>query len=468
MSEDYGQPMDVTSTSVASQFERAVPHDLAAERCLLASLLLDCSKIPEYQARTPKPAFFQPDHQVIFEVSCDVYREKKDLDPVILSAALQARKLLEEVGGMVYLGEILNAVPSTAHIEHYHAIVMEHYRWRLMIEQADNLLRSAYAPRKEAAAIEAARKMAAGFADISAGGSIANVVTIGEAVRNAYDAIGKTETLLPFCFADLDEATGGAGPGEMIIVGARPSMGKSTLLRQIGLRSGKAGIPTALISVEEGEAKIGRNTLSALSSVENKRIRGGKDFLPEEWSALQIGVEQAQGIPWWITNRHRTMAQIYAFVHMMKAKYGVVRFLVDYLQKIPGVEGRDRFEKVTNASLQLSELFQQTQTQGIVAVQLSRALGSRDDKRPTMFDIRESGQIEQDADAILMLHREDYYHIQDPEYVPKQVAEIIIEKFRDSARGLVVKLRSDLRFQRFDDLSAVAKMADQAQQDLIP
>ncbi len=457
------EPME--SANVASQFDRLPPSNIDAEMCVLASLMLEPAKIPEYAQIIPEPAFFQADHQIIFRWIREGYRQRKALDPIILREVMDRAGVLEGVGGIAYLAHILNTVPSAAHLEHYTGIVLEKYRLRQLIEAANKVLRTVYHPACEERSQEIARAYSLEMADIAAGGADRDVQMLGDVVKEVYGQLDKgQQPLYPFGYADLDHATGGGGLGEMIIVGARPSMGKSTLLRQMWLRAGIMGIPSLYISHEESTFKIGRNLLSSVANVENQKLRKGRtELLKEEWDAVGEGVNQLMGLPLYVTSRHRRMSAIYAVVHAMKAKHGIVRVFQDYLQRIPGLPGKDRFEKVTNASLMLSELFKDTNTNGVVACQLNRALGGRDDKRPTMTDLRESGQIEQDADGIAMLHREDYYHIGDKDYRPTQEAELILEKWRDSARGQVVKLHSDLKFQRFEDANPLAALPPQVE-----
>lgn len=444
---------NATNTAYEAQFDKMPPASHEAECCFLASLMLEPEHIPEFSQAVPQESFFSADHEIIYEVIVSYYSNHKALNTVLIREELNRRGLLADVGGTAAIGEIICMVPSAAHVKHYAEIILEKWRLRRLIKQANRLLRAAYAPSREDQSVEMARDVAGKLTEIASGGTDRDVQLIGDVAQEVYRQIGASESpLMPFGIRDLDKATGGTGSGEMIVIGARPSMGKSILAKQLGIRSAQAGIPTLLVSLEEGVLKIGRNLLSSTSSVENNLIRSGQ-MDEAEWAAVAVGVQALCGIPLYITQKHRKVSDIYGVVHAMKAKYGIRRVIIDYLQRIPGLPGKDRFEKVTNASLFLSELSKEADVNLIVLSQLSRALSTRDDKRPTMTDLRESGQIEQDADGILLLHREDYYHSEDRKYSPTEIAELKIEKFRDGVRGGVIHMASRMKYQRFDDLS---------------
>lgn len=427
------------------------PNNPDAECSLLASLMLcdsDAGTFAECLALVNRESFYTEDHGKIFDVIAGIFTAGRKIDAVSVRAELQRAKLLEEVGGTAYLAKILESIPSWHHASEYARILREQWQLRESIRIGNEMIRAAYAPGAEAREILERSQGHIGKSIASAAGGARKISEILVGVREQL--CSGLESLISSGFPAIDAVGGGVGLGEMFLVGARPSMGKSTLLRQICLRSAKAGIPTLLISLEEGEAKIGRNILAAESMVENRRLRTGKDLGPEQWREIDDGIMRLASAPLFITDRTRSLSDVRAEIAIGVARHKIQIVAVDYLQRI-SAPGKDRYERVSNASQGLSFAFKDFNVAGWVAVQLNRSLEQRDDKHPTMSDIRESGTIEQDADGILFLHREDYYHLHESGYQPNEIAELGVAKWRDSVRGRVIKLRSNLRFQCFED-----------------
>jgi replicative DNA helicase len=223
------------------------------------------------------------------------------------------------------------------------------------------------------------------------------------------------------------------------------------MVKQTALRLACSGVPAAIISLEEQKPKIGRNILAAEARVENHKLRRPSSLSEQEWHEVDEGITRLGGVPLYLVDRARRLPDIAAELTLLVASHGVRMVVVDYLQRVQA-GGRDAYERAGLASVGLSDLFKDLNVAGFVPVQLNRNPEGRDDKRPTMADLRDSGQLEQDADGILFLHREDYYHSGDPAYVPTGVAELSIGKWRDGVRGKVVKLQSNLKYQTFQDV----------------
>lgn len=433
--------------------ESLPPHDIEAEMALVASLCIgDAAVRAAIRATVCRDDFFQADHQIMFDVVCDLIDADKPVDTLTLRAELDRRGLLAEIGGTPYLAQILGSVPSHHHGDHYAEIVRERAMRRRIIEVAADLTQQAYLPPKLANGDEIAQHGAERLSKLMATGRAAEYWTLADAVQEFYEGLERKESpLLTTGYAALDVKVGGVGEGETVIIAARPSMGKSTLLRQMAVRIAKREIPVGFISLEESSRKIARNVLSAECQIENRKLRAG-NLCQEEWEPVAHGVAALSKLPFYGSKTcARRIQDIRALVTQWVSRHGIKVLFLDYLQLVRAY-GEKRYEEVTNASMELTQIVKDFGLRAFFAAQLNRGVEGRDDKRPSMRDLRESGQIEQDADGIIFLHREDYYHIADQNYFPDHKAELIVAKFRDSARGDVVTLGSDLRYQTFTDI----------------
>lgn len=442
----------IADPPLSAQFDRLPPYDQAAEQCLLASVIIDPRCLAEVAALVGAQDFYQIDHQIIWGVIASMVQGQKPIDVVTLRAELVSRDQFEEIGGAAYLAQLFNTVPSAAHANHYAGIVKEKSMLRQLIAASNDALRDAYAPHVGGSVSDVIASAVTRLGQIVSSSNSTRITPLEVVADDVYTDLGRSDVghLEPTGFADLDAQLGGIAPGEMIIVAARPSMGKSTLARGIAWRRAKQGLPTGIVSLEESKEKIARNIFSAESSVENQRIRR-KQLTSDDWSRLGTSMIAMAGKPLFIADRSFRLNTIKAVVAEMVARFKVRMVLLDYLQRVQ-TEGRDRFSKVTEASLGICEMLKDLNVAGVVLSQLNRAVEGREDKRPGMSDLRESGQIEQDADGIIFIHREDYYHIDEPAYAPNRTVELSIAKMRDGVRGGTVKLESSLNFQRFDDV----------------
>ena len=438
---------------MTDSFDRLPPHSLDAEIALIGSMAIDRSVIPESRT-VGRDAFYSADNQIIFGVLLDLYDRGGGIDPLVIREELIRRGLHDEIGGSKYLAQILNAVPSSAHFAQYAAIVLDRHHRRCLIAMGNQILRDAYEPSGANDAHELIGECASKLAEMAAGTATKNdVESIGDILGRVRAELENGGTpLVPTCFDAIDNEAGGIGMGELWLLGARPSMGKSTLAKQIALRCAMAGVGAFVVSLEEGKEKIGRNLIASEARVENKRMRLGR-LGPSDWESIDPAIQRMASLPLYATDRARTAEQIRSMVTWAVTTKDVKLVIIDYLQLI-NAGGRTIYEQTGAASRFVAELAKSLKVAVLCPVQLNRAVEHRDDKRPGMADLRDSGQIEQDADGILFLHREDYYHLDDATYSPTHEAEVICAKFRDGARGGIVKLRSQLKYQTFTDLAS--------------
>jgi replicative DNA helicase len=436
-----------------TEFDRLPPHSIEAERCLIASAILDADVYSDVSLTISRDSFYSADHQLIWSIISSLRDSGRSVDAVILREELSKRQQLDEIGGLPYIVQILNSVPSSAHGHHYAEIVRDKALLRRLIDLSNKTLRMCYAPTERPAedvvlqCVDEFGKVAINATDTRA------PIHISEAVHGEFERLQKKDTdrFLTYGLKPIDDSLGSPEPGELIVVGARPSMGKSTLLRTMALHIANAGVPVAFISLEEGRSKVSRNFISATGGIENHALRR-KQLSEKSWKDAADSVGRIASLPIYFTDRARTTSQIRASISTMKAKYGVQIVIVDYLQRITGSKQRTNYERTSEISLELSDMTKTMDVVMMVAAQLRRMDPSKKNHIPDMDDLRDSGQIEQDADVIMFLNREDYWNQKNENYEQNHIADLHVAKCRDGQRGRPIKLKSELQYQRFVEI----------------
>lgn len=441
--------------SIAEQFDKMVPSSQDAEMAALASAIIDAGAAGEVFAIVGPEDFFDEENKKLCRIVKTMRREQRSCDAVTVYDELI--KVMPEPAAKDFLGRVLLSVPSHCQASEYAKIVLEMSKLRGMIRVANEILRGAYA-RADANKIIGWASTA--ISRISSSGNDGTHI-MRDIIRTVLDELSSPDhgPLLQTGFARLDEALGGGiAPGELFILGARPSMGKSVLAKQIALRVAKRAVPVMFYSMEEGSGKIGRNLLADGSNVENRTLRLG-NITADEIRRVGESANALQGLPIIVNDRLANADQIHSHLSAMIAKHGVKLVILDYLQLLDA-GGRTDFEQATFASKAVAKMIRDLKIPGLVTAQLNRQVEHRDSTKPRMTDLRSTGQIEQDADFIGLLHREDYYHIKEPGYQMDHTAEIAIVKARDGERGQVVYLGCEMRYQRFTDIQTPATAGD--------
>jgi replicative DNA helicase len=436
---------------LAAQFDRLPPSSVDAEMCLLASMMLDNSIVPVVCGTVDRESFYQTDHQIIFDVLVKLHEQGRPVDAVILRNELLRRQLLDEVGGAQYLGRLFDQVPSAAHAPHYAKIVADKYLLRRLIQISNDGLRDGYGAN-DAEPSELIARQAAQLANAATRNAAADYVSMDEAIADTWKQLTSGGiSIIPTGIDALDADVAGLAAGEMVYLAARPSMGKSAMAKQIVRSIARSGVAVGYFSFEESISKIVRNSLSAEAAIDNKLLRNSSNLGEYQWNALEDAKPRLAGLPIYMTRRCRRPEEIRNMVALWKAKHDVRVIVLDHIGWV-NADGKTPYERASNASREVAETIKEMNVAGLVLAQLNRGVTARDDKRPTMSDLRDAGRLEEDADGIVMLHREDYYHLDDGDYQPTQIAELIIAKWRDSERGIVVKVKSDMAYQRFEAL----------------
>lgn len=449
---------DIRRDWLEHQFERLPPHAIEAERCVLSALMLcgdDRATFAKTRSGLTREAFYQADHQIIFDVVIGLFDAGKPIDTVIVREELKRRGMLEDVGGVAHLAQLLDALPSAAHGPHYASIVIEKYRLRCLIAAANGLLTAAHAPASEDRSSDLAMKFAGELATIGASGQ-AHIISSMRDMVSAYidsrtdpSAGGRQ---LPTGLTDLDDVIGGLRKGQYTIVGGRPSMGKSQLIKQLLTNLAERGIPCGLIAVEEDKGKITENLLSRFSGVDNWRLAEDR-AQREDWVAVTSAVPRLEGLPIYVVDTAFSLTDVVACAHQLVHRHKCEVIIVDHLHLIDGqLPSANRNQEVSAISRALKMMFRQLGVAGVVTAQLNRGgdAAASASRKPVLKDLRDSGSLEQDGDLILLLHREDYYHYADEGYRATDQLELVVAKNK-SGRMAVVNLFFDGTHQRVID-----------------
>lgn len=436
---------------------RLPPQNLDAERGVLGSVLLMPEAIDEV-AEVIRPEYFYSEaHQKIFQAIHHLFENNvKGIDGVTLANELQRRNELEEVGGAMYLTEILEAVPHAAHVKYYSSIVREKWMQRTLIYACTEILSDSYELTTEIDDLlqNAERKIFSIVEQQEGGGNL----FIGDILMDAFtrieermskegDVSGTTTG-----FSDLDAHTTGLQPTELIILAARPSMGKTALVCNVAEGVARSGKGVLLFSLEQSNLELAERFLCITAKVNGHDLRAG-NLDSEQRDKLMEASDELSRMPLYIDDKPgRTMGQIAALSRRLHRKSPLGVIIIDYLQLVePDDKGTPREQQIAGISRRLKFLAKELRVPVIALAQLNRGVELREDKRPRLADLRESGAIEQDADMVMFLHRPDAY---DPEDRPGE-AEVVIAKHRSGPTG-IVRLTWRKEFMRFEDYSPMA------------
>ncbi len=435
---------------------RIPPQNLEAERAVLGAMLLNSEAVGIALELLDTYSFYAPEHQKIFSAIKELFLEDKAIDLVTVSGKLRDKSLLEEIGGIDYLSEIAEVVPSPSNVRHYAEIVRDKFVLRELIKVSDKIMSQCYEPdidakelldRAEQMIFEIAQEKERGRELLRAGDIVKQVITKIDELYHRQEMV----TGIPTGLIELDKLTSGLHPGDLIIVAARPSMGKSALVTTIAeYVAVEKKIPVAFFSIEMSAEQVTQRLICSIARVDAHKLRTG--FIPvSDWPKLTMAAERIGEAPLYIDDSSGlSVLELRAKARRMKSRYGIGLIVVDYLQIMRGfgrVESRQ--QEISQISRSLKLLAKELNVPVIAVSQLSREVEKREDKRPRLSDLRESGSLEQDADLVLMLMREEYYH---PTEENKNMAELIVAKHRNGPTG-TIKLAFIKEYARFENLA---------------
>lgn len=418
-----------------------LPHDLLAEQAVLGSIFLDPDKIHIASEYLTKDSFFKPSHGMLFNIMQELSDKGEPIDPVSVKSALDSSGQFELVGGMAFLASLINAVPTSAHIEHYSKVIAEKSRARKVIEDLSQSISNVYDGKIDLNEILSQTEQ--------------NLSTISneqkKGFRTIIDVIDSTQSILDersqkvgdvtgtsTGFTDFDQITTGLHEDNLIIIAARPAMGKTAfalnIAQNVAKNSDKA---VAIFSLEMGAESLVERMLSAEGLIPSYHVRTG-NLTESEWRRMisaqerlargKIFIDDTAGIK---ISEIRSKAK-----KLAQENGGLGLIVIDYLQLIEGRGRENRQQEVSEISRQLKIIAKELKVPVIALSQLSRGVDQRNDKRPILSDLRESGSIEQDADIVAFLYREAYYK-RDEQEEPDNVTELILEKNRHGSLGTV-------------------------------
>lgn len=420
--------------------DRIPPQNLEAEQAVLGAILLDGDALITAMERIISDDFYRGAHQRIFSAMIEISDGNEPVDLVTLTARLQDKKQLEEVGGISYLSELANAVPTAANVDYYAQIVKEKSILRRLIRTATQIVTNGYSGGEEVGVLLSDAEQR--IMEISQDRSGAGFIPIKDVLMDVFDRVeflynhkGGT-TGIRSGFHDLDKMTSGFQRSDLIIVAARPSVGKTAFALNIAQNvSVREKETVAIFSLEMGASQLVQRMICAEANVDAGRIRTGY-LESDDWEKLTMAIGSLSEANIYIDDSPSvTVADIRAKCRRLKKEKGLGMILIDYLQLIHGRgKGDNRQQEVSEISRTLKQIARELDVPVIALSQLSRGVEQRQDKRPMMSDLRESGSIEQDADIVAFLYRDDYY---DKESEKKNIIEIIIAKQRNGPVGTV-------------------------------
>ena len=467
---------------------RHVPYDIEIEQALLGAILVDNQALERVSAQLKAEHFYDPLHQRLFEVmSQSIERGGMVLTPLTVHAAMKNDPGLQEVGGHGYLAGLAQATPAMPNVRDYARILHDLAVRRSLIHIGEDIVNTAYeAPHDNPpqTQIETAEKALYAVSETSKYGQ--GPLDFAESLRLAVESAQKAQARggkisgVTTGFNDIDSLLGGFQPSDLLILAGRPGMGKTALGTNISFHAARhwmqdvadglelpRGGPVLFFSLEMAAQQLSARILSEQTEIEMWKLRNGK-FSDSEWDKLVLTTQDLTNLPLFIDDTGGiSIAQIAARARRMKREKNIGMIVTDYLQLVePSRRAENRVQEITEVTKGLKTLAKELNVPVLALSQLSRGVDARDDKRPVLSDLRESGSIEQDADVVMFVYREEYYlKTREPEpgspdhakWLEKcerahRRAEVLVEKHRHGATNKV-ELFFDDRFTRFSDLA---------------
>jgi len=448
--------METKGVTSSVSLEKVPPQNLEAERAVLGAMLLDKEAIPKVLQIIPSPdSFYSEIHQLIYKGIIGLFNKGKPVDLVALREEFRKQGKLRQVGGSAYLADLVNGVPTIANVGYYAQIVREKQILRDLLKASYSISSLAYEDSMDLDVIlDKAQSL---IFKVTQQRIKTSFVHIKETLKEVFDRV---ETLcekkehvtgIPTGFIELDRLTSGFQPSDLIVVAGRPSIGKTSFVLNIAQYVGtRARIPVVIFSLESAKEQLVERMLCAEARVDTQKLRTG--FLSEkDWSRLTDAAGLLADAPIYIDDTpNMSVLELRAKARQLKAEHGIKMVIVDYLQLMEGDRQlENRQQQISEISRSLKALAKELQVPVVAISQLSRAVEQRQDKRPLLSDLRESGAIEQDADVVLSLYRESYY-TRRPE--DEGTAEVIINKQRHGPVGKI-QLTFIKEYARFENLA---------------
>ena len=417
------------------------PHDEDAEQAVLGSMLTDNDAVMAAVEVLKEDAFYREDNKIIYQAILNLYSKSEPIDIITLKDELESMGKFEQVGGFEYLASLPDKVPTTANVQKYIKIVEEKSVLRNLIKTANEIIELGYNPTEDVEDImDGAEKK---IFDIMQSKNTKSYTPIKDVLVESFTNLEKLYnqkqhvTGVPTQFYDLDDKTAGLHGSEFILVAARPAMGKTAFALNIATNAAlRANVPVAIFSLEMSKDQLVNRMLCSEAMVDSNKVRTGK-LDEEDWTKLAEAIGPLSEAGVYIDDTPGiSVMEIRTKCRKLKMEKNIGLVVIDYLQLISGSNKRNgsREQEISEISRSLKVLAKELNVPVIALSQLSRAVEQRDDHRPMLSDLRESGAIEQDADIVMFLYRDDYYNKESAE---KDIAEVIIAKQRGGSTGTV-------------------------------
>jgi replicative DNA helicase len=433
--------------------DRLPPHNIEAEQSVIGSLLIDRDAIIRVAAMLKADDFYHGANGTIYQAILDLYNRREPTDFVTLTDELQRRERLDQVGGVAYLSSLLNAVPTAVHIEYYGKIVERTATLRRLIDAGAQIVSIGYRDGIDVEdALDASERA---IFDVSQRRTTRDFQSIADVLERFFDQIDYMQQNrgalvgVPTGYSDLDKLTGGLQKSDLVIIAARPSIGKTAFA--LGMAYGAAvlhGKTVGIFSLEMSAEQLVQRLLSTETGVDSHRLRLGQ-IDDHEWDRIsrafgrlaeaQIYIDDSAGL---------SVMELRSKTRRLQAERGLDMLVIDYLQLMQGRRSENRVQEISEISRGLKGIARELNVPVIALSQLSRAVETRADHHPLLSDLRESGSIEQDADVVMFIYREEVY---DENTENKGIAEISVAKHRNGPVGKV-NLRFFQKTARFADL----------------
>ena len=443
------------SFSGPSRETKIPPQNVEAERSVLGAMLIDTEAIGIAVEIIDEACFYEDVHRKIYLSMIDLYSNRKNVDLITLSDKLRNDGLLESIGGVSYLAQIIDFVPTSANIEYYAHIVKERSVQRQLIKSATQIISESYEPGTTVdELVDRAEKL---IFEIAVSRERQKSIHIKEIIKDSIETIDQLYqrkehvTGIATGFEEFDRMTSGLQESDLIIIAGRPSMGKSSLaISMAEFAAVQKKLPVAFFSLEMSKEQLVQRLLCSHARVDAHKVRSG--FLsPSDWPKLTAAAGKLSAAPIFIDDTPAISAlELRAKARRLKSNYDVKLIVLDYLQLMrSSTRSESRQQEISEISRSLKALARELDIPVIAISQLSRAVESRQDHRPQLSDLRESGAIEQDADLVVLLMREEYYN---PTEENRGIADCIIAKQRNGPVG-TIKLTFIKEYMRFENLA---------------
>ncbi|NLE45660.1 MAG: replicative DNA helicase [Chloroflexi bacterium] len=419
--------------------DKMVPHNVEAEEAVLGSLLIDPEALFGVSSFLKPDDFYIQKNAWIYEVILALHERRDPVDFVTLCDELERRGQLDEVGGAAYVTRLINAVPSAINVAAYGHITEHAAIRRRLISAASQIAQLAYKETEDVDEVVDQAEQA--LFSVSQRRITRDLAPISAIAHAYYDRIEylyahQGEPLgVPTGFADLDRLLGGLQKSDFIIIAARPSVGKTSLCLSVARNAARHGKTVAVFSLEMSNEQIVQRIVSAETGIDAQRLRLGR-LEDQEWPLFAEATGKVSELPIYIDDTPAvSVLQLRTKARRLHSEHGLDLIFVDYLQLMVGdVRSENRVQEVSYISRSLKALARELGVPVVAASQLSRAVEQRTDKRPMLSDLRESGSLEQDADVVMFIYRDDMYH---PETEQQNIAEVIVAKHRNGPTGVV-------------------------------